>query len=396
VTRRPILSLGARGQRVSVTVRLARGVKRYVVSWREQGQRATEWFPHNAPGRVEALAFAHGVYDALRAPATPAPERVTVEELGRRFFAGQGHLRPRSRTLYTNHWTLWQTVVGPHVVAEDLTPETCVKVREVLEKRSPPLGVNTLTKFFQTVRTIYRWGLTYGVIQSNRVGLYVFKVAKERRPAPPAEYSQSEFEKLLAVVPFDAPGTWRPHVALALCALQGIRQNQALHLDWSDVDLAGRRLRWRPEWDKKGEDRTQPMREPVHAMLTALWEARGQPTAGWVLPGANPRDPGAPYTIQALWWAIRKAETRADVTRQRGRAGHGFRRLLAGNVAEESGDAKLAMDAIGDRDMRMLSRYVQVRDERLRKVFAALDNPERANEMQTAGTSPERAERKSR
>ena len=38
-----------------------------------------------------------------------------------------------------------------------------------------------------------------------------------------------------------------------------------------------------------------------------------------------------------------------------------------------TGNAKLAMDAIGDRDIRMADRYIKTREDALRETFEAMD-----------------------
>lgn len=380
---RPVFMLGRRGRSVRVVVRTSRGVKRYVVTWTDTKPR-TQWFPCTKPGRAEAEAFAAGVYLRLDRPVEEVKPRLTTEQLFQRFRESQyDHLRPRSRQLYADHWSDWQNVVGPHVVAEDLDAATCERVRDALKGR---LGINSLSKLFQTVRTVYRWAQTYDHIRVNKVGLYVFKVGKDRRPAPPPEYSQAEFERLLDALPITNGAHWRAHVVLAVCGWQGARQNQVLHLDWSDLDWAGARMHWRSEWDKMGHDRWQPMRAPVRELLSRIWEAKDRPGSGWVLPAASPRSGQPTYTIGAFWRALQNAEVRAKVPHLKGRGGHGFRRLLAGNVAAATGNAKMAMDAIGDRDIKQLNRYVQVREGDLRSVFATMDRtPESANESATAG-----------
>lgn len=391
---RPVFMLGRRGRSVRVVVRTSRGVKRYVVTWTDTKPR-TQWFPFTKPGRAEAEAFAEGVYLRLDRPAEDVKPRLTTEQLFQRFRESQfDHLRPRSRELYTDHWTAWQNVVGPHVAAEDLDAATCERVRAALKGR---LGINSLSKLFQTVRTVYRWAQTYDHIQVNKVGLYVFKVGKDRRPPSPPEYSQAEFEALLDVLPITDGRHWRSHVVLAVCGWQGARQNQVLHLDWSDLDWTEGRIHWRPEWDKMGHDRWQPMRAPVRELLSRIWEARNRPTSGWVLPAANSGSRHPTYTIGAFWSALQNAETRAKVPHLKGRGGHGFRRLLAGNVAAVTGNPKMAMDSIGDRDIKQLTRYVKVRDEALRAVFAEMDRtPESANESATDGRATEVAGGKSR
>ena len=86
-----------------------------------------------------------------------------------------------------------------------------------------------------------------------------------------------------------------------------------------------------------------------------------------------PRQPAKVYTIQTLWWNLRAAETRANIEHQPRRAGHGLRKLLAGEVNAATGDAMLAMLAIGDRDMKQALRYLKKRDRRMQSAFDELD-----------------------
>jgi len=45
---------------------------------------------------------------------------------------------------------------------------------------------------------------------------------------------------------------------------------------------------------------------------------------------------------------------------------HGFRRVVAGDVARSTGNLKLAMEYIGDTDIRRAREYIQVRPDRRR------------------------------
>lgn len=47
---------------------------------------------------------------------------------------------------------------------------------------------------------------------------------------------------------------------------------------------------------------------------------------------------------------------------------------MAGEVNARTGNAKLAMDAIGDRDIRQAERYLKPREDAVRDVFEAMDD----------------------
>lgn len=116
-------------------------------------------------------------------------------------------------------------------------------------------------------------------------------------------------------------------LALILAHETGHRIGAIAQLRWSDVDLAGKRIRWRGETDK--------IRFPHETMLTpeaasALECARTRcPSIGavWIFPA--PKDPTRPCSRHLFrdWW--RRAEARAGITRIPGRGWHSLRRKFA-------------------------------------------------------------------
>lgn len=113
----------------------------------------------------------------------------------------------------------------------------------------------------------------------------------------------------------------------------------------------------------------------------------------WVFPAARADNSEPVYSHQSLWHALRKAEKRAGLTKLAGRGAHGLRRMLAGDVWEETGDAKLAMDAIGDTDLRQMQNYLKDRPEKLKAAFDALDGGEPTPLIPNARKAPYRPRR---
>jgi integrase len=353
---------GPRGDVVRVYETTHRGAKVYRCEFRTHGKRSASQFPHTRAGKAEAMAFAAGVREVKDRPEAPAAP-LTVEQVFQRFAAEEfAHLRPNTVRIYRENWARWQNFVGPHLPAQDMTRESMVQFRAHLEGRG--LAVNTIQRCLVTVRRVYRYAEDARLIPPSTVLRYVFKVGKDKRPTSPAEFSPADATKILAALT-----GWRPKLAMTLVRYTGSRQHAVLHLDWRDVDFAGRTLTWRAAWDKLGREETSPMHHHVYDALWARWEAAGRPTAGWVIPGPS----GAPYTIQSLWSALKVAEVSAEVPHLVGRGGHGLRRLLAGDVAQVTGNPKMALDAIRDRDPKMLERYVQRRDEPMREALAKID-----------------------
>ena len=93
------------------------------------------------------------------------------------------------------------------------------------------------------------------------------------------------------------------------------------------------------------------------------------------------------YTAQSLWAALQGAEKAAGIAHSDRRAAHGLRRMLFNDVMEATGNPGTAMAAIGDTDLRVASRYLKTRDDRLVKAFEAMDR--KSTETAPEGTLPE-------
>ena len=73
------------------------------------------------------------------------------------------------------------------------------------------------------VKTVYNWGQRRELLGMNRLALYRFKVAKDRRPEPPAEYAREERDAILQALRPDRHTEWRAWTAVAIAAYQGAR-----------------------------------------------------------------------------------------------------------------------------------------------------------------------------
>ncbi len=192
------------------------------------------------------------------------------------------------------------------------------------------------------------------------------------------EWSADDCARILAELSPKHGRQWRAYVAIVLDATLGARVNALLHLEWRDVDLNARTIRWRPELDKLANDRTQPLpRDAVRAFrIAAVWRRKIKYTGPYIIPGAQKRRTG-PYTYQGLNAALKGAAGRAGVTWVDYRAMHGFRRYVVNNVLAATGNLTRAGQFVGDVDMRTLTRsYVRARPEELRDVANAMVLPE--------------------
>ena len=253
------------------------------------------------------------------------------------------------------------------------------------------------------VKAVFRFARDRDLIPENRLDGYTVKMPKDQGPLQIPEYTPDEARALLGGCDPRDSRTWRLYVALYVFAFAGPRQNAARHLEWADVDFSAGTVRWRPEFDKLGYDRTQLLPAPV---IEALRVAYGWRTAygyegpyvffrpgsgtidrgGWhtarkgptkrSLQRAAPK-PDKPWTYSALNGALQRLEERVAVTHVRHRAAHGFRRYVVTEIHAATGNLGLAGQYVGDKDIRTLARsYLRERPEELRRAVEHMERTE--------------------
>jgi integrase len=350
-------------------------------------------WPDTPGNRARAIAFGEGVVERLT--RVDGPERVTFEPLTLRGLwdkfakAEVAPLRVRTRENYLKRWQKFERYKGRDYLASKVTRETLDDFRAELTKLEHE--INQVQRHVQMVKSVFKWAVDNDHIPPSKVTTYRFKTNRDDKPLEVPEYTPAEAERILEQFdPRDARD-WRGFVATYVFAFAGPRQNAARHLEWRDIDFVNRVVHWRPELDKLGKDRRQPLPEPV---IEALWVAYGWRIAfgyegPFVLfrPGAGLRDASngyslsakakqrsaakadQPWTYSAYHQRLRQAEVTAKVPHVKYRAAHGFRRFVLTEALKRTGNLVLAGQFIGDSDVRTLQRsYVRERAEDLRGV----------------------------
>ena len=392
-----------------------------LVRWREGGRRQ-ERYPDTRDGRDEATAFAEGTHERLtKGDARPA-EPLTVRQLWRKYALAEfDHLRPRTQQIHAARWRKFETIIGRHVVADAISHEVLDEYKGAL--RQAGHTTYQVGLHLQIVKSVFRWGVGRELVggKGAAVPLYRFRIAKEdRKRITIAEFRGDDHAKLLSHFDPRDSRAWRMFVLLTLLGEQGPRARAALHLRWPDVDFEARTLRWAPEYDKMGHERTQPMTTATfEALLVAYgWALAMGYTGPWVFPGGQRRTRGLTRDVQpsnwekydsgyvsAAWrasltdeeakrhkvargirpvvdrpWSyvafhrqLTEAERSLGIPHIRYRAAHGFRRMAAGDTARMTGNPKDGMDWIGDKDMRQAPSYLLERDDELRAIAEQKD-----------------------
>lgn len=383
MSRKRLATTGERGNLVRLFLLERDGERRYVVQWGRA--REQESFPATKAGKAEAEAFFKAfVAEAEQKPSEEKPP-LTVRELWTAYLAAEAeHLRPNTLRLYRDAWRTWEQFITPDAVAEALTIQQIHEYRKTLDGRK--LATATVQDAIRNVRIVYNWSERNELIRVNKWHLFVYKVAKEKRTKPRAEYRADEFLAIWQALNPEWRGQWRAWVAVGLLGIYGNRQNEILNLRWSWMQ--GDAVRIDPSVVKTGEEGALTLFPLTRSILDVAraWARREGYTGDYVLfPGqaAGRLHPSkqAHYSIQSLTDAIHSAEERAGVEAIKWRAGHGFRRGLVGDLVDTTGDVTLALQAVGDRDLSMAKHYRLRRND---KVDAAVQ--ERAGRLVPSGS----------
>ena len=392
--RKEIVRFGKRGQWVRCFIEVGHELVRVqYLSGNGQRERTESW-PNTPSNRAKAKVYAEAVYERLTTPvAVEAAPRLTLRAAWDRYLtAVSSHLRGKTIQNYQSRWSKFELFAGRDAYMDTITPETLDDFRKSLRDARgdrTPRGhaVNQIAEHVKLIKQVFAWARERKLIRENLIASYRMKVAKDDTRVVTVEYSHADWQKILGALDHRNSRQWRPYVAILLAGILGPRENALLHLEWKDVDLVDRTVRWDPQWDKLGKERVQPLpRDAVRAFrIAAVWRRRQCHEGPYVFPPVQRRAKGGTWTAQALTEALHVACGRAGVTEDRYQAMHAFRRMAAGNALELTGNLKLAGEWIGDTDLRVLAKsYFKHRPEQLRSI---------ANQMSASMGAPKAARR---
>ena len=368
MTRKRLATSGERGALVRL-YHITGPSGRYVVQWGPAGAREQQSWPATKAGKAEAEAFFKGF----------AAERVTVngplttralwtEYVGEEF----AHLRANTKRLYAESWRHWELFYGATTNAEALEARQCGQFRAELEAKG--WALNTVRQTIRHVRGVYNWAERTERIARNKWHGFLFKVPTGGEPQPRGEYRADEFLRIWREMDPTNPRQWRAWAITGLLGIYGNRQHAILAMEW-DWDC-GDEVIIPASVEKTGKEAVLPMFPLTRRILDVCraWAATEGYTGPMVFFPDKPRGKRAEvrarhYTIQSYTFALHAGERRAGVPTIKGRAGHGFRRGLVGDLADETGDISVALQAIGD-SMAMAPRYRIRRDDRIRTLLA--------------------------
>jgi integrase len=166
--------------------------------------------------------------------------------------------------------------------------------------------------------------------------------------------------------------SYNPHASgpVLLLAYAGLRSQEALQIDWREVDVRRGRLRiGAVRATKSGRVRTVPLHPRPLMMLWGLWEAQDRPTRGPVFMSAK----GRPYTDTRGLGGNPLTSAHETACRLAGVTGfrvHDWRHDYATRFLAAGGDVRSLMQIMGWSSPRMVARYVTFRDDQLAAIVA--------------------------
>lgn len=252
-------------------------------------------------------------------------------------------LRASSRNAYAKRWRTLFRLVQP---ATPLSLLDRTRVQQAISDLSAagrsPLTVRNL---FRTLQSVLTWGETVGHLDRAPIGIVLPPVVETHR----ATLGDGDLHRLLSAAEAHSPDAL---LLVALAALAGLRSGEALAVQWSDIDLAGKTLRVRNRGafvTKNGRSRVVPISERLLAILAA----HRQDIGPVVKPG-SPDRPGHPR------WVFRK--TYSAILAAAGIEPlpfHGLRRTFATRAVEKGVPLTKVRLWLGHHSVVVTQHYVQ-------------------------------------
>lgn len=380
--RKHITAFGRRPHTVTVFAETTASGRYCRVQYRVKGKAKIHSWPDTGAGRKEAKAFAETVAATLSAP--DAPPEVTLAALWTLFVRAEfDHLRPRTRSNYSDHWRKWTTFAGPESVASAVTRERVEEFAAAL--RAQKMAASQIVKHVKQVTRVLSFAVDRGLIPPTKATTVRVRIGKDAARGETAEYRAGDALAIIAALDPEQWTQWRAWAFCMLARYTGARANAILHLQWADIDLSAPSIIWRGRWAKTGVEWTQRVSvQVVEALAVAEhWRTHWSYTGPWVLFTQKVAERGdQPITYRAVQWMLHRAERKAGVAHVHMNAMHRFRRGLVGDIVDlTGGDVQAAMEYVGDTDIRQAKRYVKRRDERSIRIAELLSGAKAAPQL---------------
>src|SRR5436309_4030533 len=260
----------------------------------------------------------------------------------------------------------WATANG--LDARALTPRTLRRFAGVLSERG--ISKTSTARKLASIRTFYRHLVERGELEANPADL----VATPKRDSYlPRVLRADEVAALLDSIPTADPLELRDRAMFELAYAAGLRAEEIVNLDVSDVDPDGEELRVS---GKGGRTRIVPAGEPAWRAIEAYLE-RARPR----LAAADGGGPGG--RVEAALFLSRRGRrlSTSDVRRRlavrvrrmaagAGVSPHTLRHSFATHLLEGGADLRAIQELLGHASISTTQTYTRVESARLRKEYS--------------------------
>ncbi len=347
----------------------------YQIEWRENGRRLTRSLKHRDWARAKRQADEVAAGLAVHEPAGKAeaePEPLTLERLFEIYGAEVTPTKAkRTRERDRVAMRMFLDFLGPHRRPETLSQRDWD--RFIRERRAgrvgpsrKPVSNRMIECDLRFLIAILNWAARSRDEQGRLLlasnPLKGLKAPVEKNPLR-VVLSDEEYRALLKV---SGRVDWRFRVALVLAHETGHRIGAIRKLQWTDIDIEGRTIRWRAEHEKTGYEHSTPLTDAAIAAFEEAQERNPARGNAPVLPSTQ--DPSICVRRWMLDDRWRKAERLADLEPKRGRGWHSLRRKFASDLMDLP--LKVLCQLGGWKDAQTVLRCYQQPDEvQLRKAL---------------------------
>ena len=347
------------------------------IEWRENGRRLTRSLKHRDWSRAKRQADEAAAGLAMYEPngkAEAEPEPLTLETL----FDIYGEEVTPNKAKRTQErdrvaMRMFLGFLGPNRRPETLSQRDWDRfIRERRAGRVGPSGKPVSNRMIECdlrfLVAILNWAARSRDEQGRLLlasnPLKGLKAPVEKNPIR-VVLSDEEYRALLKV---SRRVDWRFHVALVLAHETGHRIGAIRKLQWNDIDIESRTIRWRAEHEKTGYEHRTPATAKAIAALEEAQERN--PTSGKAPVLPSTQDPSICVRRWMLDDRWRRAERLAGLEPKRGRGWHSLRRKFASDLMDLP--LKVLCQLGGWKDAQTVLRCYQQPDEvQLRKALTS-------------------------
>lgn len=197
--------------------------------------------------RAQAEARMRALMAETSLPAST--ERLTFEEMGRRYLQHLEEVMQRKRTTIQDYRIMLLRHLGPFFGATEVSKLDAADVAAyITAKRRSGLAIKTITNQLNFAHGVFAFGVRRGWVVRNPVAM------ADRPVSPPVDpdvrfLDREELEALLRAAADDLLGA-TDRVLWLTAAMTGLRQGELAALRWRDIDWSARLVRVRRSYSR--------------------------------------------------------------------------------------------------------------------------------------------------